>query len=172
MDARDFDRLTRTVSTRRTLAALLDISSIGVSGQAGAKKNRKQKKVKRNDLGCVNVGKFCKNDSQCCSGVCEGKKKRKKCKPHDESTCQPGQDSCLGAPIFCTTTAGFAGICVTTSGKAPYCYASGEEQCFPCSKDSDCEPGYGAGAACIVCATFCANENPQATACVGTAAPL
>jgi len=175
MDARDFDRMARSVSTRmprRTLAGLLGLSLLSVAGLAEAKKNnnknkdkKKNKKVKRNDFGCVSVGKFCKNDGQCCSGICQGKKDNKKCKAHDQSTCQSGQDLCLGNPVGCTTTSGSVGQCGTTTGNAPYCFDGGP--CSPCSKDSDCEAIAGAGAACIVCVTECFGENPQSTACVG-----
>ncbi len=142
---------------------------------AEAKKNKnknkkKKKKIKRNGFGCVNVGNSCKNDGQCCSGICEGKKDKKKCKAHDESTCQDGQDFCLGVNVPCTTTFGDAGQCTTTTGEAPYCFQDGD--CFPCSKDKDCEPIFGAGAACIVCVAECLGENPENTACVGQGPPL
>jgi hypothetical protein len=129
MDHQDFDRLTRAISSRfsrRTLAGLFGLSAVGLGGAAEAKKKKKKKKVKRNQFGCVNVGKFCKNDGQCCSGICKGKKGKKKCKRHDESTCQPGQDFCLGVSVPCTTTAGFNGECTTTTGKAPYCFEDGQ----------------------------------------------
>lgn len=178
MDAHDFDRMTRIVSTRlprRSLAGLLGLSAaglgaVGLNEFAQAKKKKKKKKVKKNDFGCVNVGKYCKNDGQCCSGICEGKKDKKKCQAHDESTCQAGQDLCLGVDVPCTTTKGETGQCVTTTGNAPYCFSGGD--CFPCSKDSDCVAFTGVGSACIVCVSECFGENPQATACVGLEAIL
>ena len=174
MESEYFDRLARAVSTRlprRSLSGLLCVSSAGLSSVslpqlAEARKNKKKKKkVKKNDFGCVNVGKYCKNDGQCCSGICEGKKNKKKCQAHDESTCQAGQDLCLGVDVPCTTTKGDTGQCVTTTGNAPYCFSGGD--CFPCSKDSDCVAFTGVGSACIVCVSECFGENPQATACVG-----
>lgn len=179
MDAHDFDRRTRAISTRlprRSLAGLLGLgaASLGTLGQIdltnARKKKKKKKKVKRNDFDCVDVGKFCKNNSQCCSGICEGKK-NKTCKAHDQSTCQPGQDSCLGTEVQCATTTGAEGNCVTTTGKAPYCYNQSPGNCTQCSKDSDCVPLLGAGAACIVCA-ICLDQNPDGTACVGLGQPL
>ena len=172
MDAHDFDRLTRTLSPRmprRTLAGLLGLTALGVAGSPEAKKKKKKKKkVKRNNFGCVDVGKYCKNSGQCCSGICQGKKKNRKCKAHDQSTCQPGQDTCAGNAVPCTTTTNVAGTCVVTTGKAPYCFFEGD--CAPCSKDSDCVPTLGAGAACIVCPE-CINQTPQGTACVGISPP-
>lgn len=174
MDAPDFDRLTRSVSTqlsRRSLASLLGLGTLGVSavGLPDLAEAKKKKKVKRNDFDCVDVGKFCKNDSQCCSGICEGKKKSRKCTAHDESTCQSGQEACLGPLVPCTTTTGSEGNCATTTGKASYCGHGGT--CFPCSKDTDCEPTFGAGAACAVCAP-CVGETPQGTACIGLSKQL
>lgn len=180
MVSQNFDRLARAISTRlprRSLAGLLGLGAAGLSTlgwseltDARKKKNKKKKKkskkkVELNDFECVDVGNFCKNDSQCCSGVCEGKKDNKKCKAHDESTCQANQDACLGVPQPCTTTIGGAGQCVKTTGKASYCFDDGI--CFSCSKDTDCVAVAGVGAACVVCVAGCAGENPQGTACMG-----
>jgi hypothetical protein len=111
------------------------------------------------------VGKFCKNNGQCCSGICQGKKGKKKCKAHDEGTCLPGQDACTsGSPVLCTTEGGLPGQCTQTTGKSSFCETTGD--CFDCKKDADCVPFCGASAACIVCAE-CAMEGLQ-TACVGT----
>jgi hypothetical protein len=173
VDCNRFDRLTRSFSTllsRRTFASALGLGALSLPSLADAKKkhhrkhkkHKHKKKVKRNDFGCVNVGKFCKNNGQCCSGICQGKKGKKKCKAHDESTCQPGQDVCLGIEVECITTLGDSGACVRTTGNASYCFASGD--CFPCTRDPDCESTFGAGAACIVCAECAITGN---TACVG-----
>ncbi len=167
MDANEFDRMTRRVSirfSRRTLSGLLGVSLAGVAGLTEAKK-KKKKKIKRNGFGCVNVGNSCKNDGQCCSGICAGKKRKRKCRAHDEGTCQPGQDSCVGTSVACTTTGGLMGQCAVTTGKAEYCTSSGV--CFPCTRDSDCVPNFGPGAACFVCMKECAGSNPGGTACGG-----
>lgn len=111
------------------------------------RKKRKKKKVSFNAFGCVDVSKFCKHGGQCCSGVCEGRKGKKTCQAHDQSTCLPGQDICLDDEVDCTTTADTPGHCATTTGKASYC--SGVVTCLPCTKDADCVPFCGAGAACI-----------------------
>jgi hypothetical protein len=170
MDAPEFDHLTRAISTRlprRALTGLLGLSSLGVVGLTEAGKKKKRKKIRRNIFGCVDVGKFCKNAGQCCSGICKGKKGKKKCRAHDESTCLPGQNVCVGAMVGCITTAGIPGQCGVTTGRAPYCFATGE--CFPCSKDTDCELPVGFGAACLACPS-CFDETPKGTACVRTTA--
>jgi hypothetical protein len=149
---------------RRSLAGALG-AAIAVPNLAAAKKRkRKKKKAKFNEFGCVDVGNFCKNDDQCCSGICQGTKGKRKCKAHDQSTCQPGQDVCVDEASLCTTTAGTVGGCVRTTGNAGYC--AGEADCIECAKDADCVPFCGAQGACIVCAQ-CVEENARGTACVG-----
>jgi hypothetical protein len=168
MDLERFDHLTRAVSSvlsRRTLAGALGLGALSLPLLTDAKKKRKKKKkVKFNDFGCVNVGGFCKNNSQCCSNICSGKKGKKKCKGHDASTCQPGQvsETCGGAAnVFCTSSGGDMGACFTTTGGAGYCEASGT--CADCKKDADCIAVCGPQAACIPCADCDLFE----TACVG-----
>lgn len=171
MEYARFDTLTRDLSSflsRRTLAGALGLAALAYPGSTDAKKKKKRKKkkkVKFNDFGCVNVGSFCKNSGQCCSGICSGKKDKKKCKAHDASTCQPNQDTCLGFPFLCTTGTGNPGQCLITTGEGSYCFG-GSGDCHDCKKDADCVPFCGAQAACIVCAT-CAGESLNNTACVG-----
>jgi hypothetical protein len=173
VDASLFDALARAFiqePSRRGLlsglgAAALSVSALRRPWSAEAKKKRK-KKLKKNEFGCVNVGGKCKgNSANCCSGICEGKKPKKgkkdksRCVGHNESNCQVEDDACTGLPVGCTTTAGVGGLCVLTTGNAPYCLA--DEVCSPCTKDTDCVGVCGAGAACVVCdscpdaATFC-----------------
>jgi hypothetical protein len=172
MDGPRFDRLARSVtegSSRRGVlrsfaATALGLTMARLTGAVEAK-NRKKKKIKRNSFGCVNVGSFCKNAGQCCSGICQGKKGKKKCQAHDASTCAVGQtiDDCGGANVLCTASGGDPGVCVTTTGNAAYCATSLD--CFPCKRDVDCEPFCGQGAACLPCAGECAAVGN--TACAG-----
>jgi hypothetical protein len=171
MDSDRFDGLTRSVSTllsRRSFASALGLSTLALPALVEAKKkhkHKKKKKVKLNDFGCVNVGDFCKNNGQCCSGICQGKKGKGKCQAHNESTCQPGQDVCTVPAVDCTSETGDPGACSITTGQATYCEANGT--CFDCKKDADCVAVCGAGAACIVCAECSETGN---TACVGASA--
>jgi hypothetical protein len=153
-----FDSLTRIVSTvlsRRTVAGVLSVGALALPGLTDAKKkhkHKKKKKVKFNDFGCVNVGNFCKNSGQCCSGICQGKKGKKKCQAHDQSTCQTGQNlgECGGsANVTCTSTAGTAGVCLTTTGQGEFC--ADEAVCFVCATDADCRVLCDTNAACIAC---------------------
>lgn len=170
MDCKCFDRLTRAASSllsRRAIAGVIGLGTLALPSLVDASKKRKnKKKIKRNDFGCVSVGKFCKNGGQCCSGICKGKKGKKKCKAHDRGGCQAGQSvpTCGGAEeVLCTTGAGVGGQCITTTGNAGYCYAVAA--CAECSKDADCEAICGEGAACFPCAVGCASKG--GTACGG-----
>jgi hypothetical protein len=143
--------------SRRAFAGILGLGALGLAGStqvdvASARKKHK-KKVKNNEFGCVDVGKFCKNAGQCCSGICQGKKGKKKCIAHGESTCVSGQKEpiCGGTGVTCPTPNGEQGLCDTTTGNAGYCVADGN--CFACKKDADCIAQCGADAACIQCAT-------------------
>jgi hypothetical protein len=164
LDAHGFDRWTRSLS-RRAIAGALGLGALGLPTLLEAKKHKhkKKKKVKFNDFGCVNVGNFCKNSGQCCSGVCQGKKGKKKCKAHNESTCTTGQhtDFCGGTDASCVSSAGVPGVCETTTGNAGYCAVVGI--CDACTKDADCIADFGPDAACIVC-SGCLDVD---TVCVG-----
>jgi hypothetical protein len=113
------------------------------------KHKKKKQKANFNDFGCVDVGNFCKNDDQCCSGVCEGDK----CQAHDANGCQTGQNEliCGGTNQVCISTDGKGGFCNTTTGNAGYCAAKDGVLCLACTKDADCVQFCGSRAACIVC---------------------
>mgnify|MGYP000153176130 CR=1 FL=1 len=160
MDDSRFDAWTRRRLGLRAggaLAALLGLVARPASDVAIARQRRKRR-VKRNAFGCVNVGKFCKNDSQCCSGVCRGKKEKKTCRAHHTGAgCRAGDqtDSCGGTGVRrCTTASGEPnGLCNTTTGNAPYCSseAFGSFRCTACSQDEECQELCGPAAACILC---------------------
>jgi hypothetical protein len=162
MDTDHFDRLTRSVSrflSRRALATTLGVVALGSHGLAEARK-KKKRKVKRNAFGCVNVGTFCKNGGQCCSGICGGNK----CRAHDESNCPrgPQEGFCDSIDVVCVASDGNDGLCDTTTGNAGFCL--GDFECSECTKDADCTSICGPGAACLVCA-LC--DGTGGTACAG-----
>jgi hypothetical protein len=121
---------------------------------AEAKKKRKRKnkrKVKFNDFGCVNVGGFCKNDEQCCAGICEGKKGKRKCKAHGTGTCdQEGPRLCTSPnPVLlkCNNSADCA--CIRTTAGSNFCSSELAIECADCQQDADCEAlGFPPGSAC------------------------
>lgn len=161
MDVTRFDHWTRMLSTaasrRRTLGALaLGLMGIGVTGEesdAGP--------------GCKNVNAKCNKAKDCCSGLCKGKKGKKRCKAHDTGGCRAGQpeDACLVENIECTSGAGFPGICATTTGNAGYCFA--REGATACQRDADCRAEMGPRAACVICALAAGG-----TLCVGPDNPV
>jgi hypothetical protein len=163
------------VPSRRGLLHGLASAGLGLGivwraepGEAKKKrKRRKKRKITRNSFGCVNVGGFCKNSSQCCSGICLGKKDKKRCQAHDASTCEAGQTDgfCSGVvgEVGCVTSTDGNGVCLTTTGNGPYCAISGG--CFPCKTDADCVPFCGPAGACIACPANCADAG--GTMCAG-----
>ena len=170
MDAPCFDRLTRALaapaSRQRLLRGLAILGLVaGPVSDVGTAKKRK-KKVEFNEFNCVNVGNFCKHDDQCCSGICQGKKGKRKCRAHDGgSGCQAGQaEGCAGDLGNCISSTGLQGSCDTTTGNAGYCGLG--FRCADCSKDVECQDLCGlAAAVCIKCPD-CAGPGTLQTACV------
>jgi hypothetical protein len=191
LDGTRFDALSQSLAralSRRTLGGL----SVGVAFssllpaasaaktdphrlQKGKKGKKASKKLPRNQFGCVNVGQHCRGkNSNCCSGVCKGKKPQPGqkdttvCAAHNDNSCTPARDLCVVGPsnfatalcnpnvsqALCFTTTGNGGFCGNTGGFTP------ETNCKACAKDKDCEVfGFPAGSACVLvtgfCATFC-----------------
>lgn len=173
MDGSSFDTLTRLLdapSARRGVLPGIAALALGLSGKhprVATARKRKQK-LKRNQFGCVDVGKPCRGkNGNCCSGVCDGKKPkqgksdRSRCRARNVLGCAAGADSCTQGNVFCGTN----GICLQTTGKAAFCGAG--NQCFDCEKDVDCEALYGPGAACTVCPAEC--PSGKHTLCTGLA---
>ena len=157
MDAFHFDRLigalTAAGSRRQVILALLaGVAGVGVSHPVAA------------GPACKDVGSRCKRAKDCCSGVCTGKKGKKRCKGHDSGGCQAGATSaiCAGTATTCTTKSGAPGTCATTTGNAGYC-AADTADCFACTKDAECQAFCGPRAACVRCPEECT----VGTACMG-----
>jgi hypothetical protein len=130
---------------------------------AGKSRNR-GKKPKPNQYGCLSYGKACKRAGQCCSGICDGKKGRKKCRAHDAGTCeQGGLDYCAsinGQQTLCNN----AGLCacMRTTGDSNACVSLlSPSECADCKTDADCEAlGFAPGSVCApyssgICAGIC-----------------
>jgi hypothetical protein len=180
VDQDRFDRLTRSLgatASRRGLgraltggglAALvgerLAPHSVGAKNKKRRKNRNKPKKLPINEFGCVNVGKPCAGkNGKCCSGLCQGKKPKKgkkdksKCVAHNAGICIAETDSCTVGEVscnpsnpscFCTLTTGNAGFCAAFSGGPA-------GHCRVCREDTDCEPEFGVGAACLVMGGAC-----------------
>jgi hypothetical protein len=180
VDQDRFDALTRSLSATTSrrglgraltgggLAALvgerLTPHGVGAKKKKGRKNRNKPKKLPINEFRCVNVGKPCAGkNGTCCSGICQGKKPKKgkkdrsTCVAHNAGICSAEADSCTVGEVqcnpgnpscLCTLTTGNAGFCAAFSGGT-----SGH--CRVCRKDTDCEPEFGAGAACLVMGGAC-----------------
>ena len=156
----DVSRLLIAAPTRRRTVLGIAAAAIGAAmpPSASARKDKKRKKPRLNEFGCVNVGGACfGKDDLCCSGLCAGKKPKKgkrdkrRCVGHDQGNCQPGQNSCP-ALVACEKSSGGAGNCFRTTGNAGFCTADLAAVDSPdsCTKDDDCVERCGSGAACIV----------------------
>jgi hypothetical protein len=177
MDGSRFDQFSRalTGSRRSVLGGTLALVAgwLGASRIEAKKKHKKRKpKVKPNEFGCLEVGDPCKNATQCCSGVCDGKKGKKRCGAHGAGTCdQNGAGVCtadnLGS-FRCNNEVNCA--CIHTTAGSNFCAdldVAVLEICADCQTDADCEAlGRPAGSACIpVFAGECAGLCDSGMAC-------
>lgn len=175
MDGSQFDKLIRSLAGSRR--AMLSGTLALAAGWRGAsrvesKKKRKHRnkatKPKPNAFGCLEVGDSCKNADQCCSGVCEGKKGKKRCLAHDTGTCrQDGLGICTAdsaTPFACNNSEEC--VCFHTTAGSNFCAdlaSFGQEFCADCQQDADCQAlGFPRGSACIpfsdgACAGKCEN---------------
>jgi hypothetical protein len=186
MNQNRFDVVTRTISSlpsRRDLLRGLAGAGLGLGiarrpdlvearkKRKRKQKNRKQKAAVPNAFGCIDVGALCQNDDQCCSGVCAGKKGKKRCRAHDVGDCPDGAapEACY-EDVTCTTGTGEPGVCGTTTGNAVYCFVAGG--CFACQTDVDCQRAdggvLGPRAACVTCVNC---TETGGTACVTSGFP-
>jgi hypothetical protein len=144
------------------------------------KRKDKKKKAKPNAFGCLSVGKTCKKAEQCCSGICDGKKSKRKCRAHDTGTCdQDVAGVCqTGTPI--ATACNNRNDCAcfrTTAGSSVcgelFCGREGCSDCADCQRDADCVAlGFPSGAACApVSSGACAGFCPEGMACVAPCGP-
>jgi hypothetical protein len=164
VDQQHFDGVPRSLrggpTRRHVLRGLLAAAGLGWGGArwpAGAAARRKRTRtVRRNAFGCVDVGGFCTDAGQCCSGVCRGKRGKKRCRAHDADVCTAGQRdvNCGGQDVACTSGTGQPGVCETTTGNAPYC--AGSLWVVPCATDRECRRYCGPRAACLRCGFYSA----------------
>jgi hypothetical protein len=164
MDGTQFDHMIREFTrSRRSLlgGGLAAVTGRLVGPAVEARKHRKGekrkgKKVRPNEFGCLELGNPCGSAADCCSGICEGKKGKRRCGAHDTGGCVAGSTSisCGGADVACIAAPGEAGLCATTTGNAGYCRSAFYD--YPCQTDFDCQTvnggRLGPRAACIRCA--------------------
>ena len=169
MDGSQFDDAVRAlIASRRALvsgALAIAMARLGVV-QTGAKKKRKRKKKakkpKPNEYGCLEVGAPCKSEADCCSGICEGGKGKKRCQGHGAGTCsQEAPGFCQEGPsAICdnSTTC----VCARTTAGSNFCgtLAVPSSGCADCQTDADCEAlGFPPGSACVPFSTGICGGN-------------
>jgi len=162
MDQRRVTTVLHTLTgppSRRDMLRALGGAGLGlVLGRwprAATARKRRRKAVRVNEFGCVDAGKLCKTDAQCCSSVCRGKKGRRRCRAHHTGTCpqsSPGQ--CLDPLPVEAGCNGLSGCgCWGTTAGSTACVTdipSGVEFCTDCTTDADCEAiGFPAGSVCV-----------------------
>ena len=167
MDERSFDGLTRLFGSRGrdrrwvfkavgTTVAALAAGTIGPASAADA-------------AACGSEGDPCRRRGDCCSGLCQGPKGKRRCRARGVGTCQQGEDSCRANPDDVPRCNGkdFCGCFVTTGGSS-FCGTGGDRA--RCRSDADCVArGFPKGSACIeanrgICGENCAELS--GTACV------
>jgi hypothetical protein len=183
MEGMHFDDLLRSLTqSRRALAAgaLATVAGLLVGPGVDARNKRKKRKPKKpepNEFGCLEIGAACKGAEQCCSGICDGKKGKRKCQAHDTSLCTPEKNFCTAGVVTACNGANVRAVCMQTTGKAAFCgdlSDPGGIACRVCARDVDCQEEFGPGAACIdlggeICKTVCTETG--GTACVPSGAP-
>ncbi len=172
-----FDGLTRSLASvpsrrdvlRGLAGAGLELGAARLPGVVAAgETRRKVKKARPNAFGCLDVGNRCKNADQCCSGLCRGKRGKRRCRAHNTEGCTAGAPPhiCDLGNRPCTSSLGDPGFCQTTTGKAGYCAAGG--MCHACTTDAECRTAqggqFGPLAACVRCAGCTLTGG---TACAG-----
>lgn len=196
MNQQSFDILTRSLSgspsRRQLLRGLVSmgfgLGAMRLSGIAKARKKRKPKKktkgAKPNAFGCLEVGDPCKKSDQCCSGICDGKKGKRKCLAHGAGTCaQDGVGYCSAAnPTALTCNNDDFCFCLETTAGSIFCadvHIGTGITCTNCQRDADCVAlGFPPGSACapfstgiceggcfseMVCVAPCGAELPEPT---------
>lgn len=184
MNANYFDAMIRPLTvlpSRRDVLYGLAGAGIGLGltrlpEDADAKKKskhkKKPKKAKPNAFGCLNVGDPCKSPEQCCSGICEGKKGKRKCRGHGAGTCKQNQNQCTSLnPVLDVCNGTLDCGCFRTTAGASFCaqgFMANGSECADCQRDADCVAlGFSPGSACApISVGNCLGLCENGTACL------
>jgi hypothetical protein len=123
-----------------------------------------KKKTKPNAFGCLEVGDPCQSEEQCCSGICDGKKGKRKCRAHGAGTCRQDLTGlCSDPPTLATCNDSETCFCLRTTANSNFCAELGQKLCTDCQKDADCEAlGLPSGSACLPTeGALCADHCPK-----------
>lgn len=155
MDDHRFDTMTKriaAVSSRRSLLGGLAGGALAaLLGRAAAGQEAARGGGGRPTGRCLGEKKECRRGAQCCSGVCKGKRGKKKCRrAPGQGTCTTDRNVCaVGNPgIGCNGD--FACACAVTTGGTAFCGSLFGDSCAACASGADCVGlGFPAGSACI-----------------------
>lgn len=177
-----FERMMRVLtaipSRRDVLRGLtgmgLGLTAARLPAGADARKKRKgtKKKPRPNRFGCFGVGDRCKRADQCCSGICDGKKGKRRCRAHDTGTCkQGGPEICsIDPPPALTCNNGAECRCFRTTAGSIACakFINRELNCADCARDADCAAlGFPPGTVCAPLSVgICAGQCEGGRACL------
>jgi hypothetical protein len=180
MDGSHFDDVVRSLkeSRRSLLGGAIAAATGGIGVRiAEARKRGKQRKKRKprarpNQYGCLEIDDPCKTAEQCCSGICEGKKGKKRCRAHGAGTCKPQPGVCTDPdPGYGTCNNDNFCYCHRTTANSIYCANQAHTDCADCRKDADCVAlGYPVGSACIpysegICSGACESGMACAIPC-------
>ena len=152
----------------------LGLAAVPLFGEAKPKRRKKRKRpkpAKPNQYGCLEVNDPCRRHTQCCSGICTGKPGRKRCRAHNQGICTSDFDLCTTGVDHHCSISNPSCRCLLTTGDAGFCgdlTAGLLALCQRCSRDADCVPVAGPGAACVAYGGICGGLCPGTggTACV------
>ncbi|CAA9581407.1 MAG: hypothetical protein AVDCRST_MAG59-4814 [uncultured Thermomicrobiales bacterium] len=147
MDQDRFDSLARRLAagaTRRDAIQALAVATVGLVAAVPAGTGAA--------AACREPGAPCRRGGQCCSGLCQGKKGRERCRR------VPGQGICTIRNNVCRTndadkSCGGAGLdscgCFVTTAGRSFCALGALSEVVSCERDRDCAGQFGAGARCV-----------------------
>jgi hypothetical protein len=184
MNAKAFETVTRHLTrppSRRDVLRGLAGTGLGLGmarwpAGADATKTRRRKpkptQGKPNAYGCLEVGAPCTREDQCCSGICEGKKGKRRCRAHGTGTCDQDAPGLCTAPnpalLKCNNSGDCA--CIRTTAGSNFCYSvlAGAGDCADCQQDADCAAlDFPLGSACApTTAGGCAGLCETGMACL------
>lgn len=142
MDHNRFDSLVRRAAIAADRRGVLRAAVAGALGLAGLRGEGV-------DAACRQPQEKCTKRTQCCSGICRGKKCRK---AENQGTCTIAKDTCriTGGIGFGPKCNGVQGCeCIQTKSGAAFCREIGGAACTSCASDQQCIVAFGLGAKCI-----------------------
>lgn len=163
MDDGHFDRLTRSLLSRRGVVRSLTGLAGGIGLARGA-----QAAVGE----CGAAGSTCDpaNPTTCCSNTCANSKRHKntfRCAPAGSAFgCKKRDNNCAAKPkdVPCPAAPPALGtVCVNDNKGKPLCVTEGV--CVDCQRDADCVEAFGVNARCIKKCPSCAHLGAT-SACV------